>query len=429
MVKCPQCGADMPTSEKFCMRCGKDLPQQVAAPPTKAVGSQSTKQSPTHPAGAATPAPPQTPTVYRPGQPGTGIKPWVWIVIAVAVVAGILLILYFTGVFGTDDRAVTDDGQTTVSTATVDVTWESETALPTAFYTNSTERLLRVTFESDQPTSVTVSVEIPGITEKETKTIDVTSSPKGYDFKPSFLQEAYGPLKEAQDKDIQLTVVDETGKTVVEESIPIRILSREDMVWVSEDGATNYQYIAKWVTKDSPEVKELVRVAADYNEAICGVPAMVGYLGDETMVACQLASIFAAMQDYYQIKYIASPESYQTSNAQKIRLPEDIILERSGLCIETTVLVAAALENLGMEPVIIIIPGHAWVAVKAYPGAPYYFHLETTMLDADVLDAMAAGEDNWYFDGGSAISVVDIKKARADGIMPFGSTEGEAIDL
>jgi len=418
MPKCPQCGADMPAGEKFCMRCGKEMPGVGSASPA-AAPSPSQSQIP--------PPPPQGPSVYRPGSKPPGVKPWVWVVIAAVVVVGVLLALYFTGVFSPAEPD--QDEVTTIETATVDVSWVSEEELPTAFYTNSTERLIRVSLKSDQPTSVNVSVEIPQITEKETKTIDVTGTEKGYDFKPSFLREAYGPLREAQDKNIELNVTDEMGNTVVSESIPIRVLSREDMVWVSEDGSQNYQYIAKWVTKDAPEVKELVRVAADYNQAICGQPAMVGYLGDETMVACQLASIFAAMQDYYKIRYIASTESYQTSNAQKIRLPEDVLLERSGLCIETTLVVAAALENLGMEPVIIIIPGHAWVAVKAYPGAPYYFHLETTMLDAPVLDAMAAGEDNWYYDGGSAISVVDVAKARDEGIMPFGSTEGEAHDL
>jgi len=416
MPKCPQCGADMPAGEKFCMRCGKALP---AAPPTSPPPQPQKSQAP--------PPPPQGPAVYRPGSKPPGIKPWVWVVIAAVVVGAILLTMYFVGVFGPAEPGEVEI--TTVSTPTVDVSWTADEELPTAFYTNSTERLIRVALQSDEPTTVNVSVEVPQITEKETKTIDVTATEKGYDFKPSFLREAYGPLREAQDKNIELNVTDEQGNTVVSESIPIRVLSREDMVWVSEDGAQNYKYIAKWVTKDAPEVKELVRVAADYNEALCGQPAMVGYLGDETMVACQLASIFAAMQDYYDIKYIASPESYQTSNAQKIRLPEDIILERSGLCIETTVLVAAALENLGMEPVIIIIPGHAWVAVKAYPGAPYYFHLETTMLDAPVLDAMAAGEDNWFYEGGSAIAVIDVKEAREEGIMPFGSTEGEATDL
>lgn len=410
----------MPEHEKFCMRCGQTIGKNMSpvAPKVNAPGAPSVAPVP------AAPLPPQSPNVYRPGMKKNMMG--VWIGVAVAAVGIVVLILFFAGVFGGRPVGPTVANKTaSVAAAKVDVSWESKDTLLTAFYPNTTERLIRVRLKSDQPAKVNVSVEIPKITQKETKTIDATEIEKPYDFKPAFLKEAYGPLDKAQDTFIELKVTDEKGSTVIDESIPIRTLSRNDMVWVDKDGTKNYEYIARWVTKDNKEVKELVRKASDYNQALCGQSAMVGYLGDETMVACQLASVFMAMQDYYKIKYIASPESYQTSNAQAVRLPEEVLMERSGLCIETTILVAAALENLGMEPVIIIIPGHAWVAVKAYAGAPYYFHLETTMLDASVLDAMATAEQEWAQNGGSALAIVDIKKARADGILPFGETAGE----
>lgn len=413
----------MPEHEKFCMRCGQTMnvkaaPQAKATPPAPPLPPRSAAVR------ASAPLPPQSPSVYRPG-----MKPnmmGLWIGVAVAAVIAVVLILFFTGVFGVRGPGPNvANNVASVATAKVDVSWDSNDTLPTAFYPNTTERLIRVKLKSDQPTKVNVSVEISKITQKETKTVDVTDIEKPYDFKPAFLKEAYGPLDKAQDTFIELKVTDEKGGSIISESIPIRTLSRNDMVWVDKDGTKNYEYIARWVTKNNKEVKELVRKASDYNQRLCGQSAMVGYLGDETMVACQLASIFVAMQDYYKIKYIASAESYQTSNAQTIRLPEEVLMERSGLCIETTILVAAALENLDMEPVIIMIPGHAWVAVKVYAGAPYYFHLETTMLDASVLDAMTTAEQEWAQYGASALAIVDIKKARQDGILPFGETVGE----
>ena len=149
---------------------------------------------------------------------------------------------------------------------------------------------------------------------------------------------------------------------------------------------------------------------------------MVGYLGGELMVECQLASIFAAMQDYYNIAYVASTESYTTTNAQSVKLPEEVLMENSGLCIDLAITVAAALENLDMEPVIIFIPGHAWVAVKTYAGSPSYYHLESTMLDSSVIDALDQGDWNWWQNSGQA-TVIDIKEAREDGILPYGEVE------
>ncbi|EKD65008.1 MAG: hypothetical protein ACD_50C00218G0003 [uncultured bacterium] len=418
MKTCPQCGASMPDREKFCMRCGKVLVESASANAPKPVA----RSMPVAPR-------PQTPSEVQGGMVSPAPqkkKVLVYALIAIAVISAIIIVLMLTGVI-----KIGTTGTSIISPAVleeapkVEVAWDVESDLPTAFYTNKNRRLVRIKLKTDKDAKVKVSVEIPEITEKEIRTLDVAMAEKGHDFKPPFLQDAYGRLSKAQSKFINLKVTTIDDKIIREESIPIRVLSRNDMVWVEKDGTQHYEDIARWVTMNNKEVEELVRVAAEYNEQLCGTHAMVGYLGDETMVVCQLASIFAAMQDAYQVAYIASTESYTTSNAQSIRLPEDVLKDHSGLCIETTVLVAAALENLGLEPAIVIIPGHAWVAVKTYPGSPSYFHLETTMLDAPVVDALETGEMNWMTEGGSAIAIVDIKKARERGIMPFGEASGE----
>ena len=395
MTKCSKCGAEMPDSEKFCMRCGNTLST----------------------AGSSTPK--------TPAAPKKKSKAWIWILIVIGIIAvigaGIIGLGYYAY------KQVTDEDDTTTGIfdkeATVEITWESEDRLPTAFYTNKTEKLISFELTSDVKTNVKLEVEIPGITEKETKSLEVGPDGTSFDSKPPFKQSAYGPLDKAQEKYISIKATDEnTKKVILEDTQKITILSRNDIVWTDEDGTNNMKYIAKWITKDNKEVKELVRVAAEYNDQFCGQHAMVGYLGTEEDVYCQMASLFAAMSDYYEIAYIASTESYHTSNAQTVRLPEEVIMEKSGLCIETVAVMAAAMENLGMEPVVIFIPGHAWVAVKTYAGSSTYYHLETTMLGSPVLDALDQGEANWYQNSASA-TVIDIKEAREEGIQPFGQAE------
>ena len=255
---------------------------------------------------------------------------------------------------------------------------------------------------------------------KTTKEVEIDAGETKEKIKPPILKSAYGPLDKAQVKPVKVKITDvDTNEVIADSSKNVTMLSRNDMVWVSEDGLKNYKYIARWVTKDNKEVKELVRIAAEYNEEFCGQKAMVGYLGSEAMVECQLASIFAAMKEYYSIAYVASTESYTTTNAQSVKLPEEVIMENSGLCIDLAITVAAALENLDMEPVIIFIPGHAWVAVKTYSGSPYYYHLESTMLDSSVIDALNQGDWNWY-QSSSQATVIDIKEARDEGILPYG---------
>ncbi len=402
MKKCSKCGAEMPDNEKFCMRCGNIL----------STASNTPEKTP-----AASPVQ---------SSPKKKSKIWLWVLIIFVVLGiigiGVIGVGYYAFKKVTDNTdVVTEDNNS--EPAKVEISWESEDRLPTAFYTNKTEKLITFKLKSDKPTKIKLEVEIPDITEKETKTIEVGTTQVTYDAKPPFKQSAYGPLGKAQDKYIIIKATDEnTNRMIVDDSQKITVLSRNDMVWIDKDGTNNMKYIAKWVTKDNKEVKELVRVAAEYNDQFCGQHAMVGYLGGPEEVYCQMASLFAAMGDYYQIAYIASTESYQTSNAQSVKLPEEVIMEKSGLCIETVLVMAAAMENLGMEPVIVFIPGHAWVAVKTSAGASTYYHLETTMLDSPVLDALDQGEMNWYQNSGSA-TVIDIKKAREEGIQPFGEAE------
>lgn len=407
MKKCPQCGQSIPDTAEFCVKCGQKIE--------------------THPQDVSKTTPPAKTANQKPKKSKTALI--LGVIGGCLVLTVVFIITAFLIWRAVSTEQPSEPGEEAVEEASnIEVTWESPEKIPTAFYTNPHEKLITFKLKADQPTQVTISVEIPKITEKETRQVEIGPEETTEEFKPPILTSAYGPLDKAQDKNINIKVVDEQGNEIVNTSQKITLLSRNDMIWVSEDGTNNQKYIAHWVTPDNKEVKELVRVAAEYNQQFCDSHAMVGYQGGETLVLCQLASIFAAMRDHYQIAYISSPESYTTSNAQSIKLPEEVIMENSGLCIETVVTVAAALENLGMEPVIILIPGHAWVAVRTAPGSPNYFHLETTMLDAPVLDALTFAEENWAQNSGNA-TVIDIKEAREDGILPFGAPETEKTNL
>jgi len=381
---------------------------------------------------AVNPAPPATSTSVQPPTSSPARKKRGLATVLLGIVGVSIIGLFVLAVIGggvwwlfLKDNGKQDQAQTTTleGDAKVEVSYEVTDRVPTAFYNNADTELIVVTLKSDRKTKVKIEVEIPNVTEKTTKEVEVGTTEIKEKIKPPILKSAYGPLDKAQQKPVQVKITDvNSGVVVTDGSKNVTLLSRNDMVWVSQDGYQNYKYIARWVTKDNKEVKELVRLAAEYNEQFCGQHAMVGYLGGEIMVECQLASIFAAMQDYYNIAYVASTESYTTTNAQSVKLPEEVLMENSGLCIDLAITVAAALESLDMEPVIIFIPGHAWVAVKTYAGSPSYYHLESTMLDSSVIDALDQGDQNWWQNSNQA-TVIDIKEARKEGILPYGEVE------
>lgn len=64
-----------------------------------------------------------------------------------------------------------------------------------------------------------------------------------------------------------------------------------------------------------------------------------------------------------------------SSLIQSIRLPREVITGKTGLCIELTLLYASIMMNAGMDPIIYLVPGHA------YPGFRMngnYYALEST---------------------------------------------------
>ena len=65
---------------------------------------------------------------------------------------------------------------------------------------------------------------------------------------------------------------------------------------------------------------------------------------------------------------------------QHILFPDQVIERKTGLCIETSLVIASALQSTGMHTFLILPPGHAQVAVETWYGSGYYFLIETTSI-------------------------------------------------
>ena len=59
------------------------------------------------------------------------------------------------------------------------------------------------------------------------------------------------------------------------------------------------------------------------------------------------------------IYYAQPPASW--GYGQKVRTPGDVLEQKVGTCLDTTLLVASALEHLGIHPVLWIVRGHAFL--------------------------------------------------------------------
>ncbi|HEX7495357.1 MAG TPA: transglutaminase family protein, partial [Candidatus Limnocylindrales bacterium] len=112
--------------------------------------------------------------------------------------------------------------------------------------------------------------------------------------------------------------------------------------------------------------------------------------------------------------------------SQRIRLPGEVLDQSSGNCIELTLLYAAAAEYLGMQAALVIIPGHAYVAISLDDTGKSYYFIETTMIGAATFDqATATALAEWkkaqphVAAADADYAWVDVPTARKDGIVPI----------
>ena len=112
------------------------------------------------------------------------------------------------------------------------------------------------------------------------------------------------------------------------------------------------------------------------------------------------------------------------NDTQRVSLPSTTLRLKSGNCIDLSLLLASAYEACKHEVELVLIPGHAFLAVKA---TGMWIYIEATTLgNTDFKKAMEFGRKHFekYFithdqpkDYNSRM--VSIKLARENGILPF----------
>ena len=92
------------------------------------------------------------------------------------------------------------------------------------------------------------------------------------------------------------------------------------------------------------------------------------------------------------------------------------------MCVETTVIMASAIERIGMRSFIVLVPGHAFlgVALGLNPAAPISYW-ETSYLDVNsASQANVNGEDEYNrFASQDVVRVIDISYERSVGVEPM----------
>jgi len=87
-------------------------------------------------------------------------------------------------------------------------------------------------------------------------------------------------------------------------------------------------------------------------------------------------------------------------------------------------LYASLFENLGMEPAVVLDPGHAYLGVRTARNSERYLYFDTALTGrADFETAVTAAERGMDRTPESQISMIRIEEARRAGIFPMPESQ------
>ncbi len=244
--------------------------------------------------------------------------------------------------------------------------------------------LLGVTLEVEEDdTPVTVTVSCDAIMEPSVFTGTLTEAGETYRIFPKIKYKYDVLARRSQPGPVTVTFAVELGgedaevqtKTLTLRSVndcPFTIVEDEDTVDVSF-------MFAAYVNEQHPYLDKILREAL--NQRI--VDSFTGYQSkDKAEVYRQVYALWHALSER-DVRYsditTSSAESESVSS-QHVRMIDESINNGQANCVDGSVLLASLLRKIGIEPVLVMVPGHCYLAFNLDEEGHETAALETTLL-------------------------------------------------
>jgi len=220
--------------------------------------------------------------------------------------------------------------------------------------------------------NVNISFEIPGyITETDLKKVPVILPGQSIlvNCFPKFKED----IIEKRTSSRETVNINITGLNIKNqfESFPIEIKGRNEFVYtqISADEILspaemidNAELISCFVTPEDPIIKYFTQQIQE--KLLRGEAASVNREDQEAVrfLTGLYDATYLSHMVYSGTSGVPSAIGDAQSIVQSLRLPREVVTGKTGLCIELSILYASVLMNAGLDPIIFLIPGHA------YPG-------------------------------------------------------------
>ncbi len=254
-------------------------------------------------------------------------------------------------------------------------------------------------------------------------------------------------VNEARPGDIRVVLRDNAGEVLAEAAKEVTILAANQ--WKATPPQLALEMLAAYIQPNAAAVATLMLEISDRLGASTGNSSIDGYQSEDPSRVDAIARAAFDAVKARDIRYAEPPASWGDIG-QKVRTPAEVFDGRLGTCLDTTLALAAVLEQCGINSTIWLLRGHAFLGYWRIDGALATVSttepvevvnqvdlkniglIETTLVtqsspDATFEDACRAPRIRHLSDDLSDIlGVTDVRQARRARIYPLPSRSTDA---
>ncbi|MCI2956760.1 DUF3320 domain-containing protein [Agromyces atrinae] len=161
-----------------------------------------------------------------------------------------------------------------------------------------------------------------------------------------------------QHGELRVALRSASGDLLAQSSIEVRVLAANQ--WVAAPLQLGLELLAVHVQPNSSALTPLLVEASDLLGAATGRTALDGYQSESPeRVDAMVAAIYDAIRQR-DIRYSEPPATWG-QRGQRVRTPREVLDERLGTCLDTTITMASALEQAGINSTLWLASGHIFL--------------------------------------------------------------------
>ena len=235
------------------------------------------------------------------------------------------------------------------------------------------------------PRKFRVEVEVAGVTERSSNTLTLAPNEHSVKWANPPLKMDFDLAKVRGPRPAQLALkitelAKDGDKVVMDETLPIEVLPRDYLPLKRKVGADSmvptFGYMGAWLTSNDPSIDAFLSKAKER------APNR-NFVGEQGPTIPQVKALFDELKSR-GVSYVMDPNvAADQVFVQRTRLPAEVLASTNAQCLEGTLLFATLFEAIGIKPIIVVVPGHAFVgwhtiAKDGTKGEPLF--VETTMV-------------------------------------------------